>query len=65
MKSNVCSPGNVARVIRMADLARFGRKTRAEFFGDYPEKQRHAENVENLAKYLRQGAKLTSQLVDY
>jgi hypothetical protein len=26
----------------------------AEFFGDYPQKQRHAENAENLAKYLRQ-----------
>jgi hypothetical protein len=26
----------------------------AEFFGDYPQKQRYAENAENLAKYLRQ-----------
>jgi hypothetical protein len=25
----------------------------AEFFGDYPQKQRHAENAENLARYLR------------
>ena len=29
----------------------------AEFFGDYPEKQRHAENVENLAKYLKAGGR--------
>jgi hypothetical protein len=26
----------------------------AEFFGDYPQKQRYAENAENLARYLRQ-----------
>ena len=26
----------------------------AEYFGDYPQKQRHAENAENLARYLRQ-----------
>jgi hypothetical protein len=25
----------------------------AEFFGDYPQKQRYAENTENLARYLR------------
>ena len=25
----------------------------AEYFGDYPQKQRYAENAENLARYLR------------